>query len=53
MLTVQTKYDIKKAVFEPEDYAALRSFYDQVVAAGAEQVVLKRTESGIVGGENQ
>ncbi len=52
VLTVQTKFDIKKAVFEPEDYAALRSFYDQVVAAGAEQVVLKRVETVAGGGEN-
>ena len=41
-LTMQTQFSIKRTIYEPEHYAALRSFYEQVVAAGAEQVVLKQ-----------
>ncbi len=36
----------KKAVFTPREYHALRTFYDRVVAAEAEQIVLKRIDTG-------
>ena len=49
-----TRVKILSTVFEPEQYAALRSFYDQVVAVGAEQVVLKRSsETPAKSGGNQ
>ena len=41
-LSVQSQFVIKQSVFEPELYEQLRSFYEQVVAAEAEQVVLYR-----------
>lgn len=40
MLMAQSEFVIKKPVFEPELYEQLRSFYQQIVAAEAEQVVL-------------
>jgi hypothetical protein len=33
---------IRKVRFQPQEYKALREFYDRIVAAHAEQVVLKR-----------
>jgi hypothetical protein len=33
---------IKKLLFEPKEYQALREFYDRIVAAHAEQIVLRR-----------
>ena len=44
VLTVQTQIKIKQGVFKPEYYHYLRAFYDRIVAAEAEQVVLKRVE---------
>lgn len=42
VLLAQSQIVIKQAVFEPEHYAYIRSFFEQIVAAEAEQVVLKR-----------
>ena len=39
---------VRKTRFTPEEYQALREFYDRVVAAQAEQVVLKRETSAVV-----
>ena len=44
VLTVQTQFVIKRSMFHPRHYASVRSFYEQVVAAGAEQVVLKQVD---------
>jgi hypothetical protein len=43
VLTVRTQLEINRSIFEPKHYTLLRAFYEQVVAAGAEQVVLKQT----------
>ena len=50
-LMMQTQFTIKRTIYEPEHYAALRSFYEQIVAAGAEQVVLKQVTAA--DGENR
>lgn len=41
-LQLSSQFFIRKPRFEPMEYKALREFYDRVVAANAEQVVLKR-----------
>lgn len=41
-LLTQSEFVISQWLFEPERYEQLRSFFEQVVAAEAEQVVLKR-----------
>ena len=41
-LSLMNKMAIKKPTFEPEEYQGLRQFYSLMVAAHAEQVVLKR-----------
>jgi len=41
-LQVMNQFTIRKPRFEPGEYGALRELYDQMVAAHAEQVVLKR-----------
>ena len=53
---VQTKFQLEQAVFSPREYRELRAFFDAVVAAQAEQIVLQRSgvaEAGTVvpGGE--
>lgn len=58
-LTLQARLLIGKTTFEPADYEALRDFYQRVIAAQAEHVVLKRTheanaaDSGSAGGTDQ
>jgi transglutaminase-like putative cysteine protease len=42
LLLAQSEVVIKQTVFEPERYEQLRSFFEEIVAAEAEQVVLKR-----------
>ncbi len=49
-LTMMTRFSVRTSYFPPELYDELRSFYDQVVAAEAEVVVLKKTDV-IAGGE--
>ena len=51
VLTVQTHLVIKRSIFDPKHYTYLRSFYEQIVAAGAEQVVLKRVDASAGGAE--
>ena len=41
-VSVLCRYRIKKPVFAPEEYQALKAFYDQIVSAQNEQLVLKR-----------
>jgi len=41
-LQLTSQFFIRKPRFDPLEYQALREFYDRVVAAHAEQVVLKR-----------
>jgi hypothetical protein len=41
-LLTQSEFAITQSLFEPERYEQLRSFFEQIVAAEAEQVVLKR-----------
>jgi hypothetical protein len=41
-LSAQSQFVIEQSVFEPEHYEQLRSFFEQIVAAEAEQVVLRR-----------
>ena len=41
-MTVLNRFVLAKPRYEPEEYEALREFYDRVVAAQAQQVVLKR-----------
>ena len=41
-LSVMSKFVIRKVIFEPEEYAGLQEFYDRVVSAHAEQIVLKK-----------
>jgi hypothetical protein len=43
-LQVASRLSFNKAVFSPEEYGALREFYNQVIAKHAEQVVLKKTD---------
>ncbi len=45
VLRVTNRVTIAKPVFPASQYAALREFYDRVVAAFAEQVVLQRTDA--------
>ena len=42
-LVLQTRFVRAKSLFAPRHYDDLRDFYDRVVAAHAEQIVLKRT----------
>jgi len=42
VLSIQTQFVIRRAVFGPALYPALRSFYEQVIAAEAEVVTLSR-----------
>lgn len=44
-LQFTTQFIIRKPRFDPPEYQALREFYDRVVAAQAEQIVLKRGET--------
>ncbi|MGH7492588.1 MAG: hypothetical protein ACREOO_09345 [bacterium] len=44
-LKINSQMDIRKVRFQPNEYKALRDFYDRLVAAQAEQVVLKRGAS--------
>ena len=41
-LQLMTQMTIRQPRFEPEEYQALREFYDRLVAAHAEPIVLKR-----------
>jgi transglutaminase-like putative cysteine protease len=41
-LLTQSEFAITQSIFEPERYEQLRSFFEQIVAAEAEQVVLNR-----------
>ncbi len=51
MLKVNSQMQIRKTRFPPQDYKALRDFYDRLVAAQAEQVVLKRNTGSPAGKE--
>ena len=42
-LTVKSIFKITKPVFLPEEYSALRSFYDKAIAKQAEQFVFKKS----------
>lgn len=42
-VTIMSKVSISKALFIQNEYPYLRSFYEQVVAKHAEQIVLKKT----------
>jgi transglutaminase-like putative cysteine protease len=42
-LTLQARLLIVETTFEPEAYGALRDFYQRIIAAQAEHIVLKRT----------
>ena len=44
-LTVETTFQIKRTLFEAHEYDELRSFFEDVVAAQHEQIVLSRTDS--------
>lgn len=44
LLTLRARWVIAKTRFEPEYYEPLRAFYERVVAAQAEQIVLQRTD---------
>lgn len=41
-LMLQSKIDIKKAVFQAEDYQTLRDFFGHIAKKHSEQVVLKK-----------
>ncbi len=47
-LSVMSKLKINKTIFQPDEYKGLREFYDRIVSAQAEQVVIRQngTESG-------
>jgi len=47
-LQLTSQITIRKPRFEPHEYKMLREFFDRVVAAHAEQVVLKRGTSAVV-----
>jgi len=42
LLLAQSQVVLRQTIFEPERYGQLRSFFEEIVAAEAEQVVLKR-----------
>ena len=44
-LTMRMRFLIRETRFEPDQYESLRGFFEEVVAAQAEQVVLRRTEA--------
>ncbi len=50
VLTMITQLTFSKARYEPREYRDLRQFYDEVVAAEAEVVVLRKAEE-VAGGE--
>ncbi|MGE4288427.1 MAG: DUF3857 domain-containing protein [Salinivirgaceae bacterium] len=41
-ITILTKFDINKVTFLPEDYENLKLFYNQVIEAQAEDIILKK-----------
>lgn len=41
-ITVLTKFDINKVTFLPDDYENLKMFYNQVIEAQAEDIILKK-----------
>ncbi|GAB3915117.1 hypothetical protein GCM10028803_61490 [Larkinella knui] len=43
-LQISSRLVFSKAIFGPEEYGALREFYNQIIAKHAEQVVLKKTD---------
>ncbi|GAB3927132.1 hypothetical protein GCM10028804_31810 [Larkinella terrae] len=43
-LQIASRLVFNKAIFSPQEYAALREFYNQVIAKHAEQVVLKKDQ---------
>ena len=45
MLVIQSRFVLAKPKYEPRHYASLKEIYDRVVAAQAEQIVLKKRES--------
>ena len=51
ILTMQTRFVLRKAVYAPRQYQPLRKLYDRVVASGADQMVLKRTNEPEGAGE--
>jgi len=54
MLIVQAQFVTRRSVYKAQHYKYLRSFFEQVVTAQAEQVVLKRvTENEPDGGADQ
>ncbi len=42
-VTVMWKFEVKKALFLPEEYAVLKEFYNQVIDAQSKQIVLKKS----------
>lgn len=51
MLIVRAQFVTRRSVYKEQHYKSLRSFFEQVVTAQAEQVVLKRvTENEPDGG---
>ena len=51
-LKINSQLHIRKIRFQPNEYKALRDFYDRLVAAQAEQVVLKRDPAAPVAKED-
>jgi hypothetical protein len=41
-ITILTKFDINKVTFLPDDYENLKLFYNQVIEAQAEDIILKK-----------
>lgn len=44
-IMMRAALQLSKPVFEPSQYSGLRDFFDRVVAAQAEQIVLQRTDA--------
>ena len=42
VIQVMSKFNINKTMFLPEEYLALKRFYNQIIAKHAEQIVLKK-----------
>ncbi len=42
-IVIVSRFDIKKTVFLPDEYSALKTFYNQVIEAHDQKLVLKKT----------
>lgn len=43
-LQLMSRFSIKQTLFQPNEYAGIKQFYDMIVAKHAEQIVLKQIE---------